>query len=86
MNTWCGQKRNPRFNSYRKQQVRQEQGPATTYKAVKTDDSTGKITSMSYGFKGTITSKLMTESYQQIDSETFIGEKDFVVIYKECWR
>lgn len=86
MNTWMGQKRNPRFNSYRKQQVRQDVGPSTTYKAVKTDDATGNISSMSYGYKGTITSKLLTESYQQVSPDIFIGEKDFVVIYKECWR
>lgn len=86
MSTWCGQKRNPRFNSYRKQEMRKDLGPSTTYKAVKTNDATGNISSMSYEFKGTITSKLLSESYQQIDPDTFIGEKDFVVIYKECWR
>ena len=86
MSTFMGRPVNSRFNQYRKQQVRVTRGPAYTYLAVKTNDLTGSVNKMRYEFKGTITSKLLTESYQQVDPDTFIGEKDFVVIYKECWR
>lgn len=88
MSTWCGQKRNHRFNQFRKQEVQEDRGPTTTYHAVKTsDDETSKMSkTVPYKLKGNLVSNLLKEGYQQIDPDTFIGRDDFAIIYKECWR
>lgn len=86
MSTFCGRKVNPVFNAYRKKETRRILGPSCTYAAIKTEDATGKISSLSYEFKGNLTSKLLTEGYLRIAPDIFIGEKDFVVIYKYIWR
>jgi len=50
-----------------------------------TNDATGKISEIRYDFKKTIISKLRAEKYERIDKDTYIGAKDFIVIYKEFW-
>ena len=78
--TFWGKPVNPKFNAHRRQQTIKNLGPKYTYLVVKTDDATGKVSSLPYKRKPKM------EGYQKIDSNTFIGPKDFVVIYRECWR
>ncbi len=77
---------NSRYIAYRKRVLVEQEGPSHTYLAIKTDDHTGNISKMSYAKKTTLTSKLIAEGYERFDKDTFIGKKDFVVIFKECWR
>jgi len=83
--TFWGRPVNPKFNAYRRRLADKIHGPKYTYLAVKTDDATGNITEIPYAKKSTITDKLK-DTHEKIDNDTFIGAKDFVVIFRECWR
>jgi len=79
--TFWGRSINHRFNQYRR---------GLAIKPIKhlmviTNDATGKISEIRYDFKKTIISKLRAEKYERIDKDTYIGAKDFIVIYKEFW-
>jgi len=86
MKTFWGRPVNPKFNAYRKRKAKEIHGPTHTFAMITTDDSTGNMTKKSFDKKDTITSLLKTRNYLKIDNDTYIGNNDFVVIYKESWR
>jgi len=84
--TFWGRPVNPRFNAYRKRKAQEILGLTHTFAMITTEDSTGNMTKISFDNKDTITSLLKTRNYLKIDNDNYIGDKDFVHIYRESWR